>query len=148
MKKILLFLIMFLAMLSTTLESSAELLYKIKPLCFDTSNNLLFIPINTSSKSVLNNDLVITRDKEKNSIVLKLNHATTLPQPTDLTFSEGDLKSVKIVTDMNNSVTYTLCFKDNYNLESLKIVNIICTNLQFQQQLNQFQNIVLKSVVI
>lgn len=124
MKKILLFIIMFLAMLSTMLESSAELLYKIKPLCFDTSNNLLFIPINTSSKSVLNNDLVITKDKEKNSIILQLNHATTLPQPTDLTFSEGDLKSVKIMTDMNNSVTYTLSFKENYNIENLKIGNI------------------------
>lgn len=133
MKKILLFIIMFLAMLSTTLESSAELLYKIKPLCFDTSNNLLFIPINTSSKSVLNNDLVITKNKEKNSIILQLNHATTFPQPTDLTFSEGDLKSVKIMTDMNNSVTYTLSFKENYNIENLKIGNInnnICISIR------------------
>ncbi len=124
MKKVLVFFILIIALLTSTLTCSAELLYKLKPLCFDTSASLLFIPTQASSKSNISDNLTITKSKENNCVTIDITSATTLPQPANLFFSEGDLKEVQIVTNMNNTVKLSLYFKDNYNLANLKIGNV------------------------
>lgn len=124
MKKILVFFMILIMLLSGSLKSSAEVLYKIKPICFDTSASLIFIPTKASSKSNITNNLTITKSKENNSITIDITCATTLPQPENMFFSEGDLKELQIVTNMNNTVSLNLFFKDTYNISNLKVGNI------------------------
>lgn len=123
-KKLLVFFSILIIFLSSSLKSSAELLYKLKPLNFDTSASLIFIPTQASSKSNISNNLTVTKSKENNCVTIDITSATTLPQPADLFFSEGDLKEVQIATKMNNTVSISLFFKENYNISNLKIGQI------------------------
>lgn len=111
-------------LLSGSLKSSAALLYKIKPLSFDTSASLIFIPTQSSSKSNLSDNITVTKSKENNCVTINITSATTLAQPDDLFFSEGDLKELQIIANMDNTVSLNLYFKDNYNISNLKIGNI------------------------
>ena len=124
MKKLLVFFTILIMLLAGSIKSSAELLYKIKPINFDTSASLIFIPTQASSKSNITNNLTITKSKENNCVTIDITSATTLPQPADLFFSEGDLKELQISTNMNNTVSISLYFKENYNTSNLKIGNI------------------------
>ena len=124
MKKIITFFILLITLFTSQMMCSAELLYKLKPLKFDTSSALLFIPVQASAKSNISNNLKITKQKENNSVTIDISSATTFAQPNDLFFSEGRLKEVQINTKMDNTVTYTLFFNDNYNISNLKITNV------------------------
>lgn len=124
MKRILVFFMLITALVTSSLTCSAELLYRLKPLCFDTSASLLFIPTQANSKCNITDNLTITKSKENNCVTIDITSATTLPQPANLFFSEGDLKEVQIATNMNNTVKLSLYFKDNYNIANLKVGNV------------------------
>lgn len=124
MKRFLVFFILLIVLLSGSLECSAELLYKLKPICFDTSASLIFIPTQANSKSNISNNITITKSKENNCVTIDITSATTIPQPDNIFFSEGDLKELQITTNMNNTVSLSLYFKENYNISNLKVVNV------------------------
>ena len=98
-------------------------IYKIKPIKFDISNSIIFVPIKTSSQNIITNDLKYTKIEKTNGVELELLNSKFDIQPEELNFSEGYLKDFKITKNGQNTVI-TLIFKDNYNLANLKIGNI------------------------
>ncbi|MCR5265325.1 MAG: N-acetylmuramoyl-L-alanine amidase [Cyanobacteria bacterium RUI128] len=97
--------------------------YKIKPVKFDISNSIIFIPIKTSPQSVITNDLKYSKIENVNGVELELVNSSFDVQPDEMNFSEGNLKDFTIKRD-GKSTKITLIFKDNFNLENLKIGNI------------------------
>ena len=103
----------------------ANELYKIKPLCFDVSNSILFIPVKTSVQNNLNDSLLVntalnTADLTNKVVELVIDSAFLEEQPDNLIFSEGNLRECSISTS-GTKVIIKLVFKNNYNLSNLKV---------------------------
>lgn len=100
-------------------------LYKIKSVNFDISNSLIFIPIKTTTISILTNDLKNTELDGVNGVELELINSSIADMPDNYSFSEGYLKGVTIEKDTKkNSTKFKLTFNDKYNLSNLKISTI------------------------
>ena len=117
--------VLFLFFMASFMFSHADCseIYKIKPIKFDISNSIIFVPIKTSSQNIITNDLKYTKIEKTNGVELELLNSKFDIQPEELNFSEGYLKDFKITKNGQNTVI-TLIFKDNYNLANLKIGNI------------------------
>lgn len=124
MKKIITLLLIFSTILINCLQASAETLYRLKPLSFDISNALLFIPVSTKSTNNITESMLITKSKDDNSVTLEISSASIAAQPDNLFFSEGELKELQITSNSANKIKFILYFKEGYNLANLKIGNI------------------------
>ena len=98
-------------------------IYKIKPIKFDISNSIIFVPIKTSDQNIITNDLKYTKLENTNGVELELLNSDFELQPNELNFSEGYLKDFNIRKNGKNTII-TLIFKNNFNVANLKIGNI------------------------
>lgn len=98
-------------------------IYKIKPIKFDISNSIIFVPIKTSDQNIITNDLKYTKLENTNGVELELLNSNFELQPDELNFSEGYLKDFNIRENGKNTII-TLIFKNNFNVANLKIGNI------------------------
>lgn len=98
-------------------------LYRVKPVCFDISNLVVFIPIKTSQQNIVTNNLSYTKLDNENGIELTLSSAALDKQFEDIRFSEGSIKNFQIVQS-ENFVKIKIIFEPKYNLDKLKIGNI------------------------
>jgi len=121
MKKIiLLFFMLFMALFNNVF---AETLYRIKPVHFDISGAMIFMPVKAPKESNLTNNLKFTKLENTNGVEVEIASANFDAQPENVFFSNGNLREFKIV-QVDNTVKLILYFRDNYNLSNLKLGNI------------------------
>ena len=123
MKKIFLTLVLLL-MTMFNIAFSAEL-FKIKPLCFDISGSVIFLPVKTNyANSSISSNITYSKLPNVNGAVLEINSATMLPQVENLFFSNGNLKELQITQVTPTTVRVVMYFKDTFSISNLKIGNI------------------------
>lgn len=123
MKKLLSVLILFIIMFFNNLSVNSAELYRIRPVNFDISNTVIYIPVKSNSSKSITNDLKFTKIEGENGVELELPSAVMDKQPEEVNYSEGYLKDFYI-SQNNNAVKIRLIFNENYNLSNLKIGNI------------------------
>ena len=120
-KNIFLVLILFITILFNFSNICDAELYKIKPVRFDISGSVIFVPVKTQTP--LGEDLKYTKLENANGVEIELLSATIDKQPTEINFSEGAIKEF-FIEQMPASSKITIIFNDKYNTENLKISNI------------------------
>ena len=123
-KRFLLVLILFMAVfINNPAVSNAAELYRVKPAQFDLSESVIFIPVKTGSTAPITDNLKYTKLENVNGVELELMSAKMDKQPSEINFSDGNIKEF-FIEQMVASTKVTIIFKDNYNLSNLKIGNI------------------------
>lgn len=112
---------------------SAEV-YRLKPAVFDISGSMIYIPVKTTSQlpivvNVVNDDATSNTDTEKtkNSVVIEVPSAFVESQPTDISFSDGNLKVFSIEQN-GDKAKIILTFNERYNVSKLW-VNCVKNNI-------------------
>ena len=110
--------------------------YRLKPAIFDISGSMIFIPVKTSSQlpvvvNVVNNESSTTENtdltKNNNTVVIEVPSAHVESQPTDISFSDGNLKGFSI-EQAGEKAKIILTFQDRYNVSKLW-VNCVKNNI-------------------
>ncbi|MCM1265454.1 MAG: N-acetylmuramoyl-L-alanine amidase [Candidatus Gastranaerophilales bacterium] len=122
MKKFILTLVLLFITLANSVFSAE--LYKIKPVNFDISNSIIFVPIKTQPNNNITNNIKYYKLDDSNGVGLEISSAILNAKSQDLFFSDGDLKEFQIIQNTANSVKITMYFKDKFNTSNLKIGNI------------------------
>lgn len=121
------FFIVLLLCLTTFLYSSnsalCDELCRIKPISFDLSESLIFIPIKTNSIAPVTDNLKYTKLENEHGVELEFTNAGLDKQPDNITFSQGNVKECRINKE-KKSVKIQIIFSSDYNLSSLKVGNI------------------------
>ena len=122
MKKLIITFLLLISMFSTGAFSKE--LYEIRPVCFDISNSLIFIPVKTTCEKPISENIIYSKTDGINRVTLEINSAKMNTQPQDMFFSAGPLNEFQIVQQSPSTVKITMLFKDNYDVSKLKINNI------------------------
>lgn len=122
MKRLILIPVLLIATLFNTVFGAE--LHKIRPVNFDISASIIFIPVKSVSENSITNDIKFYKLDNANGAVLEINSAKLVPQVQNLFFSEGNLKEFQVVQSSPSNVKITMYFKDNFNVSNLKIGNI------------------------
>lgn len=123
-KKFLISLILFITVIISSFSaiSYAEA-YRIKPVNFDISNSIIFMPIKSNVSSSISEGLKFNKLENTNGVELIIPSATVDAQPEDVSFSDGNLQVFQIKNE-KDFAKVILIFKDNFNLANLKLGNI------------------------
>lgn len=122
MKKFFIILVLLITALFNNVFAAE--LYKIKPVNFDISNSVIFVPTKTQANNNITNSIKYYKIEDSNGVILEISSATLTSQPQNLFFSEGNLKEFQIVQNTPNTVRITMYFKEKFNTSNIKIGNI------------------------
>ena len=122
-KKYFIFFIVLLSLINTNLCGYATEAVKVKPICFDISNSLIFIPIKASAEININEHIKYSKCDDINGVEIEISPAEYLPQPETINFSEGGVSEFYI-THSGNTVKIKLVFDKKYNVANFKLGNI------------------------
>lgn len=111
-------------------------IYRLKPAIFDISGSVIFIPVKTASQipvapTVVNSEPENVQQEppavKENKVVIEVPSAMVEAQPTDISFSEGNLKKF-CIEQAGDKAKITLTFSEKYSKSKLW-VNCVNNNI-------------------
>lgn len=124
MRKLLTVIFLFIIMLFQSV--SAEEMYKIKGISFDTSAAVVFLNTIGSYQNSITDSIKLIKLPEEHKVYFDINSSILIGKKQDLFLTTGAIKEIKIsqFTTTPNIVRVVMYFDDNYNLDNLRIGNI------------------------